>query len=96
MLMLTPTAVEAVRDITSGDGAPQDAGLRISTPDDAESFQLAVADGPSQDDEVLSAEGARIFMDPKSAAFFDDKILDAGLDTNGNATFVVGPQATTP
>ncbi|WP_433561378.1 hypothetical protein ACQP1O_27735 [Nocardia sp. CA-151230] len=95
MLMLTPTAVEAVRDITSGDGAPQDAGLRISTPDDAQSFHLAVAAAPSQDDEVLTAEGARVFMDRKAAEFFDDKILDAGLDAKGNATFVVGPQAAT-
>lgn len=94
MLMLTPTAVEAVRGITSGEGAPRDAGLRITTPDDAESFQLAVADGPSDDDEVLTAEGARVFMDRRSAEFFDDKILDAGLDSTGNATFVVGPQAT--
>lgn len=94
MLILTPTAVEAVRDITSAKGAPGDAGLRITTPDDAESFQLAVADGPSDDDEVLTAEGARVFMDRRSAEFFDDKILDAGLDSTGNATFVVGPQAT--
>lgn len=93
MLMLTPMAVKAVRDITSTEGGPQDAGLRITTADHAETFRLRVADGPAEHDEVLNAEGARIFMDHDSAEYFDDKILDTGVDTNGNATFVVGPQA---
>ncbi|MGW4248874.1 hypothetical protein [Nocardia sp. NPDC004722] len=94
MLILTPTAVAAVRDITTGAGAPRQAGLRITTADDADSFRLAVAAEPSQDDEVFDAEGARVFLDEKSAAYFDDKILDTGVDTAGNPTFVVGPQPT--
>ncbi|MFE4456447.1 hypothetical protein ACFROC_03725 [Nocardia tengchongensis] len=92
MLMLTPTAVQAVRGLTAGEGAPMEAGLRIFSPDDAESFQLALVVAPSEDDEVLTAEGARIFMDRKSADYFEDKILDADLDSNGYTTFVVGPQ----
>lgn len=92
MLMLTPTAVEAVRTITSGEGAPQDAGLRISTPDNAQSFHLEVAAAPADQDEVLNAEDTRIFLDQESAAFLADKVLDTGLDSNGNATFVAGPQ----
>ncbi|WP_245663501.1 hypothetical protein [Nocardia inohanensis] len=90
--MLTPTAAEAVRDITSGEGVPDDCGLRISTEDKAQTFQLAVTTGPAEQDDVFTAEGARIFLDPESAAFFEDKILDTGLDATGNATFVVGPQ----
>ncbi|MVU77309.1 hypothetical protein GPX89_08625 [Nocardia sp. ET3-3] len=94
MLMLTPTAVEAVREITTGEGAPPEAGLRITTPDDASSFQLSLAAAPADGEEVLTTQGARIFLDHQSAVFFDDKILDAGLDATGNATFVVGPQDT--
>ncbi|GAB2531910.1 hypothetical protein [Nocardia heshunensis] len=95
MLMLTPTAAAAVRDITTGAGAPPQAGLRITTTNDAESFHLAVAAAPSEDDEVFNAEGARVFLDQKSAAYFDDKILDTGLNPKGDPTFVVGPQALT-
>lgn len=94
MLMLTPTAVQAVREITSGEGAPQEAGLRITTADEAESFRLVIAAGPSADDEVLTADGARIYLDQQSAAYFDDKILDTGIDEKGNPSFVIGPQPT--
>ncbi|MFE3800275.1 hypothetical protein [Nocardia tengchongensis] len=41
---------------------------------------------------MLNAAGARIFMDRRSAEYFEDKVLDADLDSKGNATFVVGPQ----
>lgn len=92
MLMLTPTAAEAVRGITSGEGVPDECGLRISTADSAQTFQLAVTAEPAEQDDVFTAEGARIFLDPESAAYFDDKIIDTGLDAKGNATFVVGPQ----
>ena len=93
MLMLTPTAIEAVRTITSSDGTPAEAGLRIfSASEGAESLQLAVAPGPAEQDQVLSADGSRIFLDEKAAAFLDDKILDTGTDPDGQSTFVVAPQ----
>ncbi len=93
MLMLTPTAIEAVRTITSGDGAPAEAGLRIfSATENNQALQLAVAASPAEQDQVLSAEGSRIFLDEKAAAFLDDKILDTGLDDSGQSTFVVAPQ----
>ncbi|WP_454197334.1 hypothetical protein [Nocardia sp. Marseille-Q1738] len=92
MLMITPAAIEAVRSITSVEGAPEDAGLRISTADDAETLQLAVAAEPAEQDQVLDAEGSRIFLDQQAAAFLDDKILDTGLTPNGQGTFVLAQQ----
>ncbi|WP_330230519.1 hypothetical protein OHA40_31925 [Nocardia sp. NBC_00508] len=92
MLMITPAAIEAVRSITSADGTPEDAGLRISTADGAETLQLAVSAGPAEQDQVLNAEGSRIFLDEQAAAFLDDKILDTGLDSNGQGTFVLAQQ----
>ncbi|MEV6325794.1 hypothetical protein AB0M45_32205 [Nocardia sp. NPDC051787] len=92
MLMITPAAIEAVRSITSAEGTPADAGLRISTVDDAETLQLAVAAGPAEQDQVLDAEGSRIYLDQQAAAFLDDKILDTGLDSNGQGTFVLAQQ----
>lgn len=92
MLMITPAAIEAVRSITSAEGTPEDAGLRISTTDDAETLQLAVAAGPAEQDQVLDAEGSRIFLDQQAAEFLDDKILDTGLAPNGQGTFVLAQQ----
>ena len=92
MLMLTPTAIEVVRNITSAEGTPADAGLRIFTDDEADTLQLTVAAIPAEQDQVLSAEGSRIFLDQQAAAFLDDKILDAGLDPNGQSTFVLAQQ----
>ncbi|QIS06141.1 hypothetical protein F5X71_30945 [Nocardia brasiliensis] len=92
MLMLTPTAIEVVRTITSADGTPQEAGLRISTTDGAETLQLEVAAAPSAQDQVLDADGSRIFLDQQAAAFLDDKVLDTGTDANGEGGFVIAMQ----
>jgi iron-sulfur cluster assembly protein len=92
MLMLTPTALEVVRTITSGDGMPDDAGLRFFTADGADTLQLAVAVAPGEQDQVLTTEGSRIFLDQQAAAFLDDKILDTGQDANGEGGFVISQQ----
>jgi Fe-S cluster assembly iron-binding protein IscA len=92
MLMLTPTALEAVRTITSTEGSPEGAGLRIFTAAGAETLQLSVAAAPAEQDQVLAAEGSRIFLDEQAATLLDDKILDTELDQNGNGSFVVLPQ----
>ncbi|CAM4032411.1 hypothetical protein NONI108955_05215 [Nocardia ninae] len=93
MLMLTPTAIEVVRTITSAEGTPEDAGLRISTADGAETLQLEVAAVPAEQDQILTAEGSRIFLDEDAAAFLDDKVLDTGQDANGQGGFVIAQQA---
>ncbi|WP_227979239.1 hypothetical protein [Nocardia spumae] len=92
MLMLTPNAIEAVRTITSADGMPTEAGLRITSTDGAETLQVAVAAGPAEQDQVLNPEGPRVFVDEQVAAFLDDKILDTGLDPNGQGTFILAEQ----
>ncbi|MBB5916525.1 Fe-S cluster assembly iron-binding protein IscA [Nocardia transvalensis] len=96
MLMLTPTAIEVVRTITSAEGTPQDAGLRIFTDDGAETLQLALAAEPAETDKIMDAEGSRIFLDQQAAAYLDDKILDAGVDGNGQSSFVLGSQGSEP
>ncbi|MBO0853058.1 MAG: hypothetical protein J2P18_04750 [Nocardia sp.] len=96
MLMLSPTAVAAVRLITSSEGSPQGAGLRIFTAPEAQTLQLEVAEEPADQDQVLTAEGTRVFLDHDAATLLDDKILDAQTDPNGNEAFVVLPQPKQP
>ncbi|NNH75970.1 hypothetical protein HLB23_40000 [Nocardia uniformis] len=96
MLMLTPTAIEAVRTLTSAEGTPEGSGLRIFATENAEAIALAVAEAPAEQDKVLDADGSRIFMDEQAAAFLDDKILDTGLDPEGQGAFVLAQQDQTP
>ncbi|WP_216892440.1 hypothetical protein [Nocardia alni] len=92
MLMLTPTAVEAVRTLTSTEGAQTDAGLRISATGGANTLSMAVATRPAEQDQIITTEGSRIFLDEQAAALLDDKILDTGLDPDGQGGFVLAEQ----
>ena len=45
-------------------------------------ISVELADAPGDDDEVLEADGAVVFLDPTTAAL-DDKVLDAVVDADG-------------
>ncbi len=92
MLKLTSSAVEAVRSITAGEDTPPDAGLRIYTIDGSGTLQLAVAASPSEQDQVVSTDGSRVFLDVQAAALLNDKVLDTALDANGRGTFFLAQQ----
>jgi Fe-S cluster assembly iron-binding protein IscA len=96
MLVLTKAAAEVVKSVTSTPQAPQAAGLRISSsipaPDSAGELQLEAVPGPDENDQVLEAAGARVFVAPQAAVFLDDKVLDAQADGAGNPRFTLGVQ----
>ena len=91
--MLTPSAVEAVRTITSTEGFPKVPPLRIFTAADPEALQLAVAAAPAENDQIVGAEGTQVFLDREAATLLDDKILDTTAGSDGDGAFVVLPQA---
>jgi Fe-S cluster assembly iron-binding protein IscA len=95
MLVLTPTAVEVVRTVTSAGPTPPSGGLRIATasggPHDG-ALELSVAPAPADDDQVIAGPGVQVFLDRRAAAYLADKVLDAGLDDDGRASFVLGEQ----
>ena len=96
MLTLTQGAAEAVKSIVSSSpGLPETAGLRISEQEPAgggAGFQLSLADGPLEQDEVVEEAGARVFLEAEAAQSLDDKILDAAVDESG-VKFAISPQA---
>jgi iron-sulfur cluster assembly protein len=96
MLVLTESAAEVVKSVTSTPQAPESAGLRISSsvpdPESASSLQVEAVSGPGDDDQVLEAAGARVFVAPQARIFLDDKVLDAQVDGSGNARFSLGVQ----
>jgi iron-sulfur cluster assembly protein len=96
MLVLTEAAAEVVKSVTDTPQAPDGTGLRItqSAPDPGSGtgLELAAAAEPGTDDEVVETGGARVFLDQRAAAYLDDKVLDAEVDTQGKVRFTLGVQ----
>jgi Fe-S cluster assembly iron-binding protein IscA len=96
MLVLTEAAAEVVKSVTSTAQAPDGAGLRIassaSEPERPDELRLTATVGPAEEDQVIEAAGARVFLEPQAATFLEDKVLDARLDEQGNARFTLGLQ----
>lgn len=85
MLTLTPAASEAVETIVAQMGPTENAGLRISSPGNPSDgaapsgdLQLSVVPEPEPDDALI--EGTPIYVEPRTAEFLDDKVLDAEVD----------------
>ena len=96
MLVMTVAAAEVVKSVTSTPQTPDETGLRIvssaSEPEDPGALQVTAATGPGENDQVIEAAGARVFLEPQAAAYLDDKVLDAQIDEQGNAHFTLGTQ----
>lgn len=101
MLVLTEAAAEAVKSLSTTSSAPrgsvpQGSGLRIESsaaePGGPEALQVTAAAGPDENDEVIEAAGAHVYLEPKAAAYLADKVLDAQVDQEGNARFSLGMQ----
>jgi Fe-S cluster assembly iron-binding protein IscA len=49
-------------------------------------------EGPHPDDAVVEDSGARVFIQRDAASIVDDRELDAQLDEEGRASFMLGSQ----
>ena len=96
MLVLTEAATEVVKSLTSTPQAPEGTGLRIAasgpTPGDPGALQVTATAGPGDNDQVIDAAGAHVFLEPQAAAYLEDKVLDAQVDSEGQAHFSLGVQ----
>lgn len=96
MLVLTEAAAEAVKSLSTTSSAAPESGLRIESsaaePGGPEELQATAATGPSENDEVIEAAGAHVYLDQKAAAYLADKVLDAQVDQEGKARFSLGMQ----
>jgi iron-sulfur cluster assembly protein len=96
MRVLPAAAAEVVKSATSTPQTPDGTGLRIvssvSEPEDPGALHITAAAVPGENDQVIEAAGARVFLEPQAAAYLDDKVLDAQLDEQGKAQFTLGTQ----
>lgn len=90
MLTLTRSAVEVVNTVLDKSGEKDTAGLRIAN--SAESLQAEFVPGPAEGDQVVTQEGARVFMDANAAEYLDDKVLSGEVDEQGNVRFGLAEQ----
>lgn len=95
MLVLTEAAAEVVKSLTATPQAPEGTGLRIAAaeePGNPGGLQVTAATGPGEDDQVVETAGAHVYLEPQAAAYLDDKVLDAQVDAEGKAQFLLGVQ----
>jgi iron-sulfur cluster assembly protein len=92
MLTLTPAATEVVVTMAEASSEPGTGGLRIATSGDTDLAVEFVA-GPADQDEVLLQDGARVFLEPETMPYLDDKVLDAAADGEGRVQFALGQRS---
>ena len=94
MLTVTQNAVTEIRNLTDQPQAPEGGGVRIATDPTAGNLTLSLATTPAEDDTVLDADGARLFLDSSATARLEDKTLDAVTDPSGQVQFAFAEQPT--
>jgi iron-sulfur cluster assembly protein len=92
MLTLTTSAATMIRTVVDHSGTPEGSGIRIANDPAAGSLTMSVAAVPAEDDQVLEADGARLFLDTQAATLLDDKTLDAAPDSDGGVQFGIVEQ----
>lgn len=97
MLAITETAAAAIRQLVAVADLPPSGGLRISLASELEDEEpkLAVSMEAAavESDDVVSEEGANVFVDEGAATLLDDKILDAAVGEDGRVLFTLALQS---
>ncbi len=96
-IRVTSNAVAEVQKFMSEQGAADTAGLRVAVlPGGCSGFQygLNIEDEPQDDDEILDAEGVRLFVDPFSGQYLDGVEIDYVTTMMGSGFTFKNPNAT--
>ena len=91
MLALTENVTEIVKQLAAE--VPEISGLRIAAEADGQSLSVSPAEHAEQDDRVVEQDGATVYIDGPASEMLADKILDGGVDEQGNIQFALGQQA---
>lgn len=93
MLTLTENASTIVKDIATRTET-ESAGLRITSEGAPEpAFAIVTAEQPEPGDQVVTQDGATVYLDGIAADQLGDKVLDATLDQAGKVQFSLTYQA---
>jgi iron-sulfur cluster assembly protein len=98
MLTMTKSAAEAIREIVTASGVPDDGGVRIELEPvnkDTARLAMSVTDAAEPGDARLEQEGANVFVEESTALMLSEKLLDATVREDGVEFSVIdsGPAA---
>jgi iron-sulfur cluster assembly protein len=91
VLTLTDNAATEIRNLVAQPDVPDDGGVRIASNGQG-ALTLALAAEPAAGDAVVEDSGARVFLEPAAGQLLDDKLLDAGVDPEGQVQFTLVEQ----
>lgn len=98
ILTVTPVAGAEVRKFMAQEGVdPAKGGLRVSVqPGGCSGFKygLLIEDQPAEDDLIVPQEGFRMFVDPFSAQYLSNVIIDYVSSMQGSGFTFKNPNAT--
>ncbi|SUB01255.1 iron-sulfur cluster insertion protein ErpA [Pannonibacter phragmitetus] len=78
IMKVSPAAAERVRELVDGAGEPK-AGLRISIKKGGcagMEYAMALVDGVQPGDDVIEADGAKVFIDPSAVLYLIGSEMD--------------------
>lgn len=90
MLALTENVTTIVNKLT--EGAPEISGLRIAAEGDGQALSVSPVAQAEQDDQAIQQDGATVYVDGTASDLLADKVLDGGVDEDGNIQFALVEQ----
>jgi len=96
-VLLTPRAVEKVRELRAREGRTESAALRVAVVGggcSGFSYQLDFDDEPRDGDQVLEYDGVRVLVDPTSAEHLAGTEIDFVTSLHGGGFKFANPKAT--
>lgn len=91
MLTVTDQAQDVVRDLTSGEGLPDSAGLRLALGDDPTQLEVSVVPEPHPGDQVVEGTQTPVYVADNATDVLADQTLDATRTPDG-VGFTLSPQ----
>ena len=96
-VLLTPSAVEKVKELRAREGKTESAALRVAVVGggcSGFSYQLDFDDAPREGDQVLEYDGVRVLVDPTSAEYLAGTEIDFVSSLHGGGFKFANPKAT--
>jgi iron-sulfur cluster assembly protein len=95
-ITITPKAAEQVRKLREEGNIPESHGLRVGVKGGGCSgmtYVLQFDEHPEEKDHVLTLEGIKVYIDPKSLFFLSGTVLDYSDGLNGRGFVFNNPMA---
>lgn len=89
-LAVSQDAATLVRHLVETAGLPAGAGVRIVIDSHHHSLSMGLARGPEPQDEVISSDGARLFLSQPATGRLRHRTLRAELTDDRSAFFITG------